>query len=232
MEKKTSLDIIATINDFGLNKTDFRTSSNKEFFCLEYKDSGLMFRFHYNPIELDQFTYSKTSYTRNRQSTSDHSVFLSVDSVIKFFKKWLANDVGKFIEEENLPNPWTIDTDPNNTFSSIKETDSTRFDKVSSLEIKTAINQFESQLLQTFKLEGEKLESIKSELKYLSESVDRLNKRDFKAVGRRIIYDIGIEIAASLSVDISKNILLSEIPPLFWSIVRQCFIVIFNGLTE
>lgn len=172
----------------------------------------------------DEFVNSYSKYDKPFSVIKEHQKWVGVETIISRFIGWNNKHIKAFYDEENLPDPLEeLKKRKINAFDEIGDKDASLPTSEEKDKTKAAIERFEKLLLQRFKLSDDKVEEVKNELKYLTSSVDRLNKRDWKAVAHKVINDLSTNIAANLVVDGVKNIEYAAIGHVVWQLAIDAF---------
>jgi hypothetical protein len=209
------------IQKMKLDPSDFLLSEEGQVLTLQFKDSPLKFTFKKNAGSHDQFRYRYDTFVPHKGIITNYATHIKPVTFKRcltvFTDKFLKEQIKSFIEEKNAVDPWISLKSKNNLFEALNNEDETPFTPIEKKQIVTTINQFEKLVTEKFNLVGAQLQHVQKELNYLRESTDRLNKRDWKAVAKNIIYDIGVNIIGNLAL---------QIPAAFWIIVKEAFRII------
>jgi hypothetical protein len=216
IEKKS---IIKVIQDNNLNPLDFQRTDADWLFTLEYKQSGMKFTFQLNPQHWSEFTIHGSVNRPKPKSYSKQDAWLTLAAACAIFDKWIKTEILPMIEAENTPDPW-LALDLANRFGLEldEDHDESKFSEAEQIQIVERLSKLEEQITASFVLSEQVANNIEKEIKYLSEKVTVLNKRDWQSVAKSVLYEIGIAIAAQVGLD--------HIPPLFTKIVQAVFSLI------
>jgi hypothetical protein len=202
----------------SLNPLDFDLQSIDDKVKITHKDSQLFFVFQEHPGNQDYYTFQYSCFTSKR-GVNGSSEYEQFGIMLNHFIKWIENHVKVYINEQIQVDPWEeLKNYRELNFQSINNNDTDFFRPEEKLDLLKHISEFENILSQKFNLNSAQQSEIKEQLKYLASRVDNLNKRDWKAVAQRVIYDIGLIILG--------NSITAKIPDEFWDIVKQVFILI------
>jgi len=224
MLKKHDKEIIEAIKSVGIDPNVFERVTTIRYLELHHKSSGLSCVFSYDREDFEgPFRFRFNSF-KNKDYFNE-GFDRELESLISYkFNVWLIDFIKPIVDNENEPDPWlTSEEERNSTFSQINDLDTNDFSKKEKESIDSSLIKFQHLIEENFRLTEELRSKIQEELNYLSNATKRLNKRDWKAIAQKIIYDIGVSIVSNIAVEATKTLLRNEIPGLFWAIVRESF---------
>jgi hypothetical protein len=174
-QKNKSLEVITGLN---LNPKDFVRDDSPNELVYHYKDTKLYFNFSFRPNTGDFiFNYSKLipKYELIGHPLENACQF---DDCLKYFGKWLANDVRVYIDEENTPDKWLdIEAHFHGSHTSAGLSFSKEaFTNEEIRQIEGYLDNFETFAKEKLQLTDQQLKDIAKELKELREDVKRLTK--------------------------------------------------------
>ncbi|MCK6074704.1 hypothetical protein [Paenibacillus silvae] len=111
--------------------------------------------------------------------------FNNIDDVYYIFEDWLVQHIKSFTEEQESQDMWktfTINGSGGFDWESINEESTESFNKVEKEQLLEQISQFRDAIIENYAPNERLLLQIDSKLNYLSESIDRLNKYDWKSL--------------------------------------------------
>jgi len=185
-------------------KTSFDTDVS-DVVSIKIKDSPLKFSIN---TSSDDFYVFKVKYTlfTPRYPEMPWSSPMDINELLKEFRFWLEVYVGKFIQEQELPDLWaqleTYKSFANE--SDITEESTSDFSEEEKENLRNSIKTFESLVEENFNPNNEQTEFINEQLDYLSNALERLNRFDWRGVAISTL----LSIAVNLSVDTEKGRLL------------------------
>jgi len=230
MRKQELTEVISIIESLYL-VTDFEIKNDELRTNIKLNDSDLFFLFKMDRANFKSFTCSYNVYTGvERKNYNDVSKWKHFTDVKSTFKGWLTNSISEFIKERDYPDPLERLKLEARLFAG-GHRDASQFSVEEKLIVRDVVNKFGKALEQKFSITDTAKQEVKNDLDYLSDSVDRLNKRDFMAVCRQVIYDMGINISSNLLLDAGKSVVNSSLPsisPTFWKLVEEAFRIIFS----
>jgi hypothetical protein len=201
----------------GNNKSpsDFNVKDEEDGnrFIIQYKKSPMRFNFLQSATSFRHFHCYYSLFKPQfpiKHATIDKNHVL-IGEALNIFDEWLNNELELFINylsEMNEPNLWD-QLKNQDTFLSgadITENDLSEFSIDEKVQIRLSINEFKFKLIKDLKPEPDEIKIIENRLNYLSESLDRLNKFDWKGVALNTL----ITISITLSLDTEKGKLLFE----------------------
>ena len=223
MVKKFQKILVNKIQIVGLSPDDFEVFERELIFSLMHKKSELYFRFDQDPSDYQFFSYTYSNFPNPRSSESNNA-YIEFNRIKTIFTDWLDYHVKIYEEELNSPNPWQEwkkESQP--AFTEINDKDTSKFTPQERKEIVDAIGRFEKSVEENFKLNEEQRKEVKAELRYLNDATERVNKRDFKAIAQKLIYDIFTNIIANIAVSVGGEVAKATTSQLFWKITQEAF---------
>ncbi len=179
------------INEFQIDNNDINTD-------VVLKNSELFFHLEMDETHYKQFKYI---YTINKGlkklpvNKTDH--FYNWVDVFPSFKQWLDISVTSFIAERDYPDPLERIRNASKLWISLN-LEATPFTPEEKVIAKQAIEELQSGIESNFNLDEATKDNVTIQLQYLTDAVDRLNKRDWMALGKTLLYDLGVSITSNL----------------------------------
>lgn len=216
MLKKYRNRLLEVIQEKGINPALFHIKDEVKDdaysrFSLQLLDTKLAFTVRNPPHSFHSFDWFYTEFTPNFSRTAVYppSGFASEEKLIIAFGDWLENHVKAYTQELLEPDMWErIESQiPLVTGSEISEEDTTVFSDDEKIRVRMSINEFRILLIKNFEPSSDELKVIDDRLEYLSNSVDRLNKIDWRSVAITTL----ISISLALSLDTEKGRLLFDL---------------------
>ena len=131
------------------------------------------------------------------------------NELVEAFGDWLNEHVKPYINELFEPDMWErIKTQTQLvTGTELSKEDTTIFSDDEKIHVRMSINEFRILIIKNFKPSSDELKVIDDRLEYLSNSVDRLNKIDWRSVAITTL----ISISMALALDTEKGRLLFDL---------------------
>ncbi len=200
MLKKYKNHLIRVIQESGLNPALFTatgiTIGKDKVFQITFDRTPLKFEFFEHPGRYDLFMCRMVIYAPGfpmYPAVMSYEDF-SEDSVE--FKNWINRDVKSFIEEKTMPDLWAqiqsllrLSLQTANS-----EQDLLPFTEEEKTQVRIALFTFEQGVTKEFNPAPEQLAYIQQQLKYLSDSVERLNRFDWRGLALSILFGIAINL--------------------------------------
>lgn len=203
MLKKDKNGFIEIITDTGLQLSDFTAKeehrSGNPAFVLRYKDSPMEFWYRNSKNSYLLYDCCYTTFAPGyiqSQYIPDSNWADGIEFVYREFKEWIDSHLNHYLEEKDAPDLWNIVSQEDNSYL-WDGSDLSFFSGEEKSDLILKIGKFKEQLLTTYQFNQHQLALIDNKLEYLAESVERLNKFDWKGV---LIATL-IGLATTLSVD-------------------------------
>jgi hypothetical protein len=192
------------IKDSGLSHDLFEVSEydskvgllyGKDVYKIELRDTSLSFILkEFGPM----FRYEINNWNPNYNSIVMEDL-KTIDEIEPVFSDWLEEQVKTFLEEIKAPDLWTqyaenIDSIP--PFKTSGE-EYKEFSDDEKVQIKQSVSNYRLLVIENYNPNDEQLEEINEQLEYLSQAVDRLNRRDWKGLAISTVISIGINLAVN-----------------------------------
>lgn len=204
--------LLELIQRNGIDPKLFRAEDTRDkerkVFAIHLIDTPMTF-FAYNPThDYYSFMYSYKTFTPSF-SQSAYVGLCSEATFIKGFTEWLKNHVQPFLREQIEPDLWEqIEYQkPLTGGAKVSQEDKASFSEDEKRRIRMSLNEYRLLLLKNFEPSSDELKVIDERLTYLSDSVDRLNRMDWRSVAFTAL----IAISTALSLDTEKGRLLFEL---------------------
>jgi hypothetical protein len=240
MTKQQLREFLKIINDCGLSwKNEFQITNKTELATFRYNNSQLEFVAHAGN-SLSNFKYTYVRYNlifdlikKDQQSVVTHELQTA-------FKGWLQRHVLPYKAELDEPDPllegeeqgMSEESKSKSAFQTISDNDTTKFNEAEIKLLIASIDRVEEQIYSNFDVKPEVAESVKAELNYAKEATKTLNKRDWKAVTQKVMYDVGISVTANVTVDAARAAMNVSISQTFWNLVIEGFKVVLSLSTS
>ena len=206
MLKKYKNNFIEIIKKEGLNPTDFSADDSDDIFVISCDNAPL--EFGMECISHTEFEYQFTRFDMGFP-TELHRGFVNIEDIYIAFTGWLNLHVKSFLDEESTPDLWSYIESQKELISDII-TDKTEFQLFRDEEkkqIRVCIDEFRLLIVEHYSPSKDELKVIDARLKYLSGSLDRLNKFDWLGLAIQTVLCISI----ALSLDSEKGKMLFEL---------------------
>ncbi|GAB1157138.1 hypothetical protein YWY31_31630 [Paenibacillus illinoisensis] len=192
MLRKDKNGFIDIITSNSLNPSDFTVSE-------EVKDDYPTFIIKHNASPLEFWTRNSNEsyfeYDCNYIPFSPtfepvgyapiESWFDNIEEVYEVFEEWLNRHIKSYMEEQVAQDMWkSFNSNGSGGFDweSINEESTEYFNEIEKKQLLEQISNFRGKLIENYAPSEKVLSQIDSKLNYLSESVDRLNKFDWKSL--------------------------------------------------
>ncbi|HUS72178.1 MAG TPA: hypothetical protein VMY06_03855 [Sedimentisphaerales bacterium] len=214
MLKKYKNRLLKIIRDTGLDLSQFKTSEDitgpEHKFIIVYDDTGLRCYVAVNPRSHHNFRFNYTRFNpdfpwANVEKPQRLIYHIDIDEVYHRFREWLK-EVQQYVEESLEPDLWEQIQGQKKlvTATRIVDQDKLLFSEEQKAELRMAVGELRQLIASTFQPDSKQIELINERLDYLVESVDRLNRFDWKALALSMLVSISI----ALSLDTDKGQLL------------------------
>ncbi len=200
-DKNKIFEYLSTIHG-GLN--DFKIIEKKEntinpsrivpISTIVYKETPLHFEISCPFETFDQYRYRYTVFGPNYQWSSYFPInqvgYFS--DVYKGFQRWIVNQVDEYIKETLVTDLWeeyskvprAITFEKDNVF------DASQFTQNEKQQISLALNDLKKLVIEKFTETQAQVELVSSNVEYLVEKVDILNKFDWRSVAIAVVVNI------------------------------------------
>lgn len=211
MLKKYKNSFLEIIQQEQLNPELFSVSeeSNENFqiFCIQYLNTPFYFktknylngyhRFEYSLICFDA-QYSKVNFSIRSKDN-----FYDINDIYNVFRNWLNDHIKEFLDELLQPDLWTqIENQRKLSLNfEYNENDKSYFSEEKKVLLHQGINTFRYLIISNLNPNSDEIKIIDERLNYLIESLDRLNRFDWKSLLITTIMSISI----ALSLDTEKG---------------------------
>ena len=202
---------LVTKNGFVPNDFEVKESESGNKFVLKLIGTPLNFEIYQslNDFHLFSCRYTKFEYNFPLSKLSPERSVTYPNAMYDEFERWLNTIVAKYIEELRTPDLWQQIKNQDSMLKGTEITDSDLlfFSKEEKAKIQLSIDEFKLRIMKEFNPSKDKIRIIGNRLMYLSESLDRLNKIDWKGIAISSV----ISISIALSLDNEKGKLLFNI---------------------
>jgi len=218
--KKYRNRLLQVIQEAGLDPKIFHTEEGKEgSFIVQLIDTQLSFKTTTSLNDFNRLKFTCVLFQPNFPKLIPSTEWMKEDEVIRDFIYWLENHVKPCIQETAEPDLWKLIESqiPLGTESEISQEDTATFSDDEKTRLRMSLNEYRLLLIKNFEPSREELKVIDDRLKYLSDSVDRLNRMDWRSVAFTAL----IAISTALALDTDKGRLLFDL-----------FKQVFSGLLQ
>ena len=194
--------MVEDIGVWGLDTHDMPLMS------LHFKDSNFIFEIYQSPENFHTFKYRYTSFTPKMVLPDWPRNFESLNNAENAIKRWLLN-IKSFLDEKGGIDLWEQLNNRNKSLDiSVIDFDNTEeFNFEEKAQVKLGLNDLKFIIAREFSLQGEAITLVNDRLDYLIDSVERLNKFDWKSVLMSTI----LSIIIALSLDTERGNILFEL---------------------
>ncbi len=114
------------------------------------------------------------------------------------FKQWITNHLIPYIDESVEPDLWQqLKENQLVTGETLGTEETSPFTAPEKVQLKLSINEFKYLIEEKFKPTEKQLDIINARLNYLTDSVERLNRIDWKSLALSTVISIGIALSLS-----------------------------------
>lgn len=217
MLKKYKNALHEEISKSGFDAGKFRleeeeTEGGRGRIRITYKGDETLIFYLDNPkdnFDLFQYAYSTFSPARMMELSPGRrqDQWFDFDRVIGAFRTWLSSEIKSFEDEALVPDLWTQLETAEEFLAPLpfSEHGKQSFTKTQKEQIKKALEDLHSNIVEHFKLSEAESKKVKESLDHCSNALDRLNRFDW----RTFLVGTALTIAFDLSLDPTKQKLLS-----------------------
>lgn len=208
MLKKHKNLLLGIIKEKGLDPKLFhgedKMIDDENMFVIELVNSPMFFAVRNLETYFDVFSYHRTLF---RPGFAKIQFGGNVDRLQYDFGEWLDNHTRLYIEEKVEPDLWESIAlhEPLVTGAKLVSEDTDLFSDDEKVLLRMSINEFRLLVIKNFKPSADELKVIDDRLEYLSNSIDRLNKIDWRSVAITTL--ISISIALMLNAEQGRLLL-------------------------
>jgi hypothetical protein len=221
--------VINTIRHHDFVIADFEDHAYEDFIVIRHKSTNLAFRFK---VDDDQrFSLSAKTYNHRHDFKLLKSAFEEFEKALQVFSDWLDNSVKVAIEEESMSDPFLAfrASADKSMISAFADDDTSLLNEEEQREIRQRLDQFHKLIIQNYTMDEGIKRRIASEVEYVKEAAKRTNKRDYKAIILKFIYDIGVNILSNLAATQLEGV-GKTLPARFLSLFSSVFGIAPSGL--
>jgi hypothetical protein len=194
--------LLAATLEVGISLSTLEITEGQLSFTITVKDTGIKFTARQSSNDLE---YLDCAYTKFKPGLPEikMSEWTNIDRICEIYKDWLAKDATKALELTNIPDQWAelMVIQPIISSKAFTQEDFEIFTENEKQQIQDSLKEFQRLIKDELDPMKEKLESIQVKLDYLSASLSKLNRFDWKGVALSTV----IGIATNLSVDTSSG---------------------------
>lgn len=215
MKKKYKNEIFNFISDskLGIENFDIIESSEDDLqiTLISYKNSPLSFTIRNTLESFDSLDYKYVQFTPTYVETSFYpsNGWLNFKDVFDVFKSWITLHINEFLEDKYAPDLWYEYNKGNKSlnFNEIDFENHESFNLEEKAQVKMAINELKLLIHKHIGTSKEEQKLVEKRLDYLIETLNRLNKFDWKSVAISTLMSISI----ALTLDTTKGKLLFDL---------------------
>jgi hypothetical protein len=226
--KNALLDVVLRA---GLDRSQIETTEDDDVLKIAFTPAELVFEVMQSPDSYDDFKYRWSTFTpsrgyyrsplpekptfgqvmqrisdrrRNDQGWFPEYSWVKFSEVLDRCRHWIEADVRRAIDELSVPDRWSHARaaaaqlgDPGSGVPEGAEF----FDAAERLEIRRRVQAFREAVVDEFEPDEDALKEMDEKLSYLVNSVDRLNRRDWKTA----VLPTLVGVASALSLDTNRG---------------------------
>ncbi|MCJ8288373.1 MAG: hypothetical protein HRT58_21885 [Crocinitomicaceae bacterium] len=179
-----------------------------DLFSISYRDSPFQFHIGISEDSHDRFDFSRTLFAPG-YPTSDpfpHEGYFDFGTLLNNVKQWI-NDINRYIEEIEEIDLWDEYNKGNDSLNieKIEFNDQVQFNTEEKVQVRMALNEFQSLILQKFELSESQISIVSDRIEHLCDLSEDLTKFDWKGVAISTL--ISITIALSLDTEGGKQLI-------------------------
>lgn len=223
MLKRYKNQLFKTIQEKGIDPKLFHAEEkqieNSNIFVVKLTNTPLTFLIRNSKNNFHQFDWRFTKFKPTFQMTGykPNVGWASSEILNDAFSYWIEHHAKPYILDQIEPDLWERIAlqAPLVTGSELVPEDTEVFSDDERARLRMSINEFRLLVMKTFEPSSDELKVIDDRLEYLSNSVDRLNKIDWRSVAITTL----ISISMALALDAEKGRLLFNL-----------FLQVFSGV--
>ena len=175
--------------------SEIGTIDGKDFFIIRLLNSPLQFAVRPRG-EFKSFYYHRSLFTPGFPLGIEQ-LSISPEDLVDTFEDWLDSTVKPYLDDVSTPDLWQILEDTwAETISEIDTTDYLEpFSEEEKTQLRLSINEFRLLIVNNFNPNKEELAAINDRLEYLSDSMDKHNKFDWKGIAIYTVITIIVTLA-------------------------------------
>jgi hypothetical protein len=188
-DKNGFIDIITSNS---LNPVDFTVSEDVKddlpTFIIKHNKSPLEFWVRNSKESYFEYDCNYIPFSPSFEPVGyypNESWYDNINDVYEIFEEWLNQHIKSYIEEQDAQDMWKTFTSSGSgglDWESINEESTEYFSEVEKKQLLEQIADFRIRLIDNYEPNEKLMLQIDSKLTYLSESIDRLNKYDWKSL--------------------------------------------------
>ncbi len=138
-----------------------------------------------------------------------HGEWGKIDLINEKFNKWVERHVQDYLNDLFEPDLWEQLRNQEVTISGseLSEDDTAKFSDEEKVQLRLLLNEFRLVVAETFKPNSEQMRVVDNRLHYLSESLERLNRFDWRSV----LLTTTLSISVALSLDTARGKILFDL---------------------
>lgn len=207
MLKKDKNGFLNCIDKSKFSRNQFEVSEqlikNNPAFVIKFKDSPMMFWYRNTPESYKHYDYAYIEFSPSFAESDynpDRDWFSDIEPIYLAFTHWLENDLSDYLSEEDHIDLWSTLFQEENEYLGVGD-DKVNFSHDEKITLVSMIENFRKIIAIEFNPTTNQMTEINNKLDYLTLSVDKLNRYDWKGV----LIQTLIGIATCLSFDTSQG---------------------------
>jgi hypothetical protein len=197
------------VDDLDLKHPDlFEKSDNEKtsIFCLQYKASPMKFFVITKEDHFERYLYIFTKFAPGFEQIEESKKYYSINGLMSPFKKWLHMHLNPFIHEETTSDPWKEIQNDFMWGTGQKEEDEFKtFTNEEQKLLTNALAEIKEKIIEETDPNEDEKKFIEERFEYISNSLDKLTRFDFKALLFYTIHNIVLHL--TLNPEQSRSLL-------------------------
>jgi hypothetical protein len=213
MRKKYRNELFALITDSQLPINDFSLKDeiieDLPAVVIQYKNTPFKFVIRNAKNSYEDFDYQYVPYSPEFIMGGMSEGFVDFDEVHSELDEWIESNIKAYLEDEEESDLWQEFNRGNSTvnLNEINFEEKSNFSKNEKAQLVMAMNELKFLIHKNFDTTNKEQDLVNQRIEYLIDSIDTLNKFDWKGSAISTI----ISIAISLTLDTEKGKLLFEL---------------------
>lgn len=217
MQKKDRNEFYRRIQSAELDPSNFNLTEKVKkhgpieafIYTITYKNTELCFSFFELKTSPGNYKFKASHYYGFISMESEYSSTIhTVYEVQNQFEHWLMNEVREYDNDQIEPDLWQQAYENRLSLEDgqLGEDQNEKFSQFEKDQIRAQLNEFKIQIINEFQLTQDKIELLEERIEYMSETADRVTKRDWQNIAIATLINIGI--ALSLSADQGHRLMM------------------------
>jgi hypothetical protein len=168
---------------------------------INYKGTFFFFRFSMSASSFEKFSYEFRNYNPE-YSIYKSNILFKINDVLDVFNDWIQTDLNNYLLDLDIPDPFSIYEDNyGELFGTVDLNEDGHFTSEEIKVVKSSLTKLEANIeqygLQELKLLPAQIALLTHEIKELNQSVEKLNKKEFRRILRGVVIDVAVSLTLS-----------------------------------